>query len=209
MLISKEEIKEYFKQHNIHINGVFHIGAHECEELHVYEYFGIPLKNILWIDALPDKVDEQRKRGISNVFQSVISDKDGEHVVFKVTNNGQSSSIFEFGTHKTSYPWCIVTRRILMTTTTIDTFMKSNALDSSKYNFWNFDIQGAELKALMGGEESLKHVKAVYLEVNTEEVYQGCAKISEIDAFLESRGFKRVLTKIVNEGWGDALYVRN
>lgn len=209
MLISKEEINKYFKEHNIDITGVFHVGAHECEELSVYEYLGIPSRNIIWIDALPDKVEEQKKRGIPNIYQAVISDTDGEHVVFKRTNNNQSSSILEFGTHKDSYPWCVVTQRILMSTNKIDTFMKIHNLNASRYNFWNFDIQGAELKALMGGEESLKDVKALYLEVNTEEVYQGCAKMSEIDSFLECRGFKRVMETIVKEGWGDALYVRN
>lgn len=209
MLISKEEIKKYFKEHNIVITGVLHVGAHECEELSAYEYLGIPSRYVIWIDALPDKVEQQKKRGIPNVYQAVISDTDGEHVVFKRTNNNQSSSILEFGTHENSYPWCVVTERILMSTNKIDTFMKMHNLNASKYNFWNFDIQGAELKALIGGEESLKNVNAIYLEVNTEEVYKGCAKMSDIDTFLSYRGFKRVITLIVKEGWGDALYVKN
>jgi len=41
--------------------------------------------------------------------------------------------------------------RIQMKTTTIDTFMKREAMKTpSLYNFWNFDIQGAELLALKG-----------------------------------------------------------
>ncbi len=74
--------------------------------------------------------------------------------------------------------------------------------------FWNFDIQGAELKALQGAEFILPFANALYLEVNVEELYKGCSLLPELDAYLADRGFQRVLTRIVQEGWGDALYVR-
>ena len=48
--------------------------------------------------------------------------------------------------------------------------MKENALVAEKYNFWNMDIQGAEYAALQGGLQSLQHVRALYLEVNSDEV---------------------------------------
>jgi FkbM family methyltransferase len=142
------------------------------------------------------------------VFQAVVSDEDGATVEFKRTNNGQSSSILEFGTHAQHYTWCVVTDSITMKTTTIDTFMAKNNLNPENYDMWNFDIRGAELKALKGAENALKHAKVLYLEVNTEEVYKGCAQLSEIDAFLGERGFKRVITKMTQQGWGDAMYVR-
>jgi hypothetical protein len=52
-------------------------------------------------------------------------------------------------------------------------------------------------------------VKAVFTEVNTEEVYKGCALISQIDDFLSPLGFERVETVMwKNHPWGDALYIR-
>lgn len=208
MLITKEEINNVLQQNGITLHGAFHIGAHDCEEQDVYRYFGIPDKRVVWIDALQDKVDQAVQRGVPNVYQSVISDKDGEIVSFYRTNNDQSSSILEFGTHAKHYPWCVVTGVTRHATTTIDTFMKSKNLDPSNYDFWNFDIQGAELKAIMGGGESLKHVKALYLEVNAEEVYKGCATIPELDLYLAARGFQRTLTRMAQQGWGDALYLK-
>jgi DNA-directed RNA polymerase len=89
--------------------------------------------------------------------------------------------------------------------------MKLANKNPALYNFWNFDIQGAELLALKGAEESIKYAKALYLEVNTEEVYQGCALVGDLDTYLGERGFERVLTKMWDNGscgWGDALYVR-
>jgi hypothetical protein len=78
----------------------------------------------------------------------------------------------------------------------------------SEYDFWNFDIQGAELFALKGANTAIKYAKAIYLEVNTEEVYKGCALIGELDNFLDKHNFKRVITKMTEYGWGDALYIK-
>ena len=53
-----------------------------------------------------------------------------------------------------------------------------------EYNFLNFDIQGAELKALKGMEEYLNKVDYLYTEVNSNYVYVGCALITELDEYL-------------------------
>lgn len=208
MLIPKEKVRELLAKYGIQITGVLHIGAHECEEIDTYNYMNVPSRRVIWIEALEDKVELSQKRGIPNVYHSVISDKDDETISFMRTNNDQSSSILEFGTHAKHYTWCVEVGRIQMKTTTIDTFMKREAIKNpSLYNFWNFDIQGAELLALKGGEESMKGVKAIYLEVNSEEVYKTCPLIGEIDDYLKIRGFERVHTVMMNEGWGDALYL--
>jgi FkbM family methyltransferase len=208
MLIPKETVRSLLQSKGVSVEGVLHIGAHECEELEVYRYMGIPDSKVIWIDALADKVEQARSRGIPNVHQAVISDTDGELVTFYRTNNNQSSSILEFGTHAAHYPWCVVTGTTQHSTKTIDAFISENSIDPSSLQFWNFDIQGAELKALKGGESALKYAKALYLEVNTEEVYKGCAKLPELDAYLRDKGFQRVLIETVREGWGDALYLR-
>jgi hypothetical protein len=128
--------------------------------------------------------------------------------VFHVTNNAQSSSILEFGTHEQHHSWVHYVGETVLKTTTVDTFFTAHGLNPENYDFWNFDIQGAELMALRGGVHALQFVKALYLEVNSEEVYKGCGQIHEIDEFLAKRGFKRVHTYMTPHGWGDALYVR-
>ena len=208
MLIPTNTVIDHLKLHGIRVNGVFHIGAHECEELGFYNQLGVSAENVIWIDAMQNKVDQAKARGIPNVFQAVVTDKDDQTVTFHVTNNVQSSSVLEFGTHAQHHPSVYFVNNIELKTVTIDTFFDKTALDMSKYDFWNFDIQGAELMALKGASKALKFPKAIYLEVNTEEVYKGCAKIDEIDTFLRPHGFVRVETNITPHGWGDALYIR-
>jgi hypothetical protein len=208
MLISEEDVRNALNTYNIKINGVLHIGAHACEELTLYENLGINRQNIVWIDGNKDKVILSQQCGVPNVYYGLISNDDDTEVEFKITNNGQSSSILDFGTHRVHHPdvYFIETQR--HKTITIDTFYKNNNLDKELYDFWNFDIQGAELLALQGGIDSLKYVKALYLEVNSEEVYKNNALIGDLDTFLLKYNFKRVITKMTQYGWGDALYVR-
>lgn len=207
MLISFEEIQRILSENNIHIHGSFHIGAHECEELAFYRKLGLTPEDMIWIDAIPLKVSEATNRGIPNVYHAVITDKDDEEVVFNVSNNVQSSSVLEFGTHSVEHPWVIYVDKLHQKSITIDTFFKRHPIDAAKCDFWNFDIQGAELMALKGATESIQYAKAIYLEVNEKELYKNCGLITEIDAFLLQYHFKRVLTNITVHGWGDALYI--
>jgi len=209
MLIDFNTINEILLAHNINITGSFHVGAHECEELSFYNQCGLKNEDIIWVDALVSKVIEAKNRNIPNVYHAVITDKDDEEVIFNVSNNVQSSSVLEFGTHSQEHPTCVYIDKILQKTITVDSFFERNNIDSSKFNFWNFDIQGAELMALKGASKSIQHAKALYLEVNEKELYKNCGLITDIDAFLLQYNFKRVLTNMTCHGWGDALYVKS
>jgi FkbM family methyltransferase len=209
MLIDYYNINNVLVQNKINITGALHIGAHDCEELTFYNKLNLKNEDIIWIEAILDKVNESKNRGIPNVYNSVITDKDDKQVIFNVSNNIQSSSVLEFGTHSIEHPDIHYVEKIMCESITIDTFVKRNNIDISKLNFWNFDIQGAEFMALKGATESLKYAKAIYLEVNVDEVYKDCGLINEIDEYLLKYDFVRVLTYITSHGWGDALYIKS
>jgi FkbM family methyltransferase len=208
MLISFSEIINILISRNINIHGAFHIGAHDCEELGFYAGLGLQGKDLVWIDAMNSKVLESQNRGIENVYNAVVTDKDDDDVIFNVSNNVASSSVLEFGTHAQEHSDVVYVDKIPMKTITVDSFFERNHLDSSKYNFWNFDIQGAELMALKGARKSIQNADAIYLEVNAKELYKGCGLINEIDDYLKEFNFERVLTNLTCHGWGDALYIR-
>jgi len=209
MLIDPEVVKTILDVTKTPITGVFHVGAHDCEEMAFYNGWGITADTIVWIDAVEEKVNQAKSRGIPNMYQAVITDKDDETVVFHESNNVQSSSVLKLKTHLQEHPWVHYVKSTPMQTVSVDTFFKRNNLDAAKYNFWNFDIQGAELLALKGAEESLKHATALYLEVNQKELYENCALIGDIDSFLQERGFSRAHTQMTHHGWGDALYIKS
>lgn len=208
MLVTCENVKNVLQENNIKLKGIFHVGAHKCEEIEDYESLGVPRENIVWVEGIREYVLKAKKKGIPNVYQAVISDEDEKIVNFNITNNVQSSSILEFGTHKEQHKLVKVTKKMSKVSTTVDTFFASNNLDPSQYNMWCFDIQGAELMALKGSLKSLVHADLLYLEVNEKELYIGCALIGELDEFLDAHGFKRVETSMTKFGWGDAVYIR-
>ena len=214
-------IHQLVRQFPLNITGILHIGAHECEELKDYQAVGVDASKTYWIEAMPDKVafcKERYCKGADNsitnsnsihIYQAVIDENDGGNVTFNITNNGQSSSILEFGSHSTSHPKVHVVEKVAMQTTRMDTLIERENIPIASLNFVNLDIQGVELRALKSMEKYLQHVQYIYTEVNTEEVYKGCNLIGEIDDYLRGFGFNRVAQYIYSQyGWGDAFYIK-
>jgi FkbM family methyltransferase len=201
-------LTQLVQKYGLRLRGVLHVGAHTCEEADAYRQQGVKDQDVIWLEANDSLVKQQRARG-HNVHQIVASDTDGEIIDFRVSNNGASSSILELGVHKIYHPSIHYVRSEKLKTKRIATLAQEQGWDMSRLNFLNLDIQGAELKALKGMESLLKHFDAVYTEVNTDEVYVGCAKLHELDQFLNTHGFKRVEISMTDAKWGDALYIKS
>lgn len=209
MLIDYKPIHDIIFSNGINITGAFHIGAHECEELHFYNQLGLANTDVIWVEAINSKVVEAQNRGIPNVYNATITDKDDSDVVFNIANNIVSSSVLDFGTHSDEHPSVVYVDKIETKSITIDTFFDRHNIDGKQFNFWNFDIQGAELMALKGASKHIHFAKVIYLEVNEKELYKNCGLIEDIDEFLAQYNFKRVMTNMTRHGWGDAMYVKS
>ena len=193
------------------VRGILHLGAHECEERADYmAHLGVDDAHTVWLEALPDKVADMTRRipGL-RMYQVCLGDQDGADVSFMVTNNGQSSSLLDFGTHAREHPHVVEIGRMPMKTLTLDTFFAQHGLRPADFNFLNLDLQGAELLALRGATDILSRLDYVYTEVNARELYRGCALLPDMDAFLGRYGFVRVQTNMTEHGWGDAFYTKS
>jgi FkbM family methyltransferase len=202
MLISLHFLVE---KYNIHLKGILHVGAHECEEIHDYEKY-IPRNKILWIEALLDKVTISQQLYPTIRIMNVVASDGYEIVTFNRSNNNQSSSFLELGLHKQFHPDIhFVSSHTTMTVPLLDIIKNNSDID---FNFINLDVQGTELKVLKGMESYLTKVDYIYSEVNTDYVYENCALVHEIDTYLSSFGFKRVETSMTECKWGDAFYMK-
>lgn len=205
MLINFSHI---IKKYNLKPEGILHVGAHLGEE--VQDYLNEGITKIILVEAIGEKVNQLLNQRLQfnppieiKIINACVSDCE-EEVMFNITNNGQSSSMLELGTHIQEHPDVYIVRREKMKTQRLDKLI--TAIDYPY--FLNMDIQGAELKALKGMGDLLKNCIAVYTEVNVKELYKGCALLPEIDAYLESVGFTGVEEQISGHGWGDKLYLR-
>lgn len=202
---------ELFAKYNIKPKGAFHVGANNGQE--IKEYYKNGIRHSVWIEALSDvfaKLEQNIKPYPDAIaIQACISDKDGEEIIFNVANNeGQSSSILEFGTHTKEHPTVKFIDKRLMTTRTLKTVIEFFKLDMSKYDFLNIDLQGAELMALKGLGDYLHGFEFLYLEVNRKPLYLGCPMVEELDEYVKPFGFERVETKWTGADWGDAAYIK-
>lgn len=202
------ELSELYKKYHINPSGVLHIGASLGQESETYHQHGL---KVIWVEAIRD-VYKQLCRNVLKYTGTIclnacVSDKDGDIVDFNISNNeGQSSSMFEFGTHLQAHPGIVFTEKTRLHTARVDTLLKDRNIDQHEYDFVNLDIQGAELLALKGMD--LNHVRYVYIEVNERELYKGIPLLPEIDTYLKRFDLHRVETKMTNWGWGDAFYIR-
>ena len=188
------------------IKGILHIGAHECEEQKDYLHV---TSNILWIEANPDLVQAMRMAHPEyTIYQGLVSNTDDLERDFIVTNNGQSSSMLELNEHLKEHPHVFEIQRKRLRTVRMDTLLTREAVDVTRYNFLNLDIQGAELMALEGLGALVTLFNYIYTEVNEKELYSGCALLPQLDAFLKGHGLTRVQLKMTIHGWGDAFYIK-
>ncbi len=208
-------IKKIIKEYNLNIKGIIHIGACRGEE--VFSYYRNGIKKVILVEANSNLISGLKfKRFVYNKLLNMdieienfaASNEIGKKIKLNIANNTQSSSILKLGKHSDLYPEVKYIKEIDIFTDTINNiFEKKYNID--EYNFMNLDIQGAELLALKGSDKILNHIEAIYTEVNLDEIYLNCAKIDELDKYLENFGFRRVLLETPDSDlWGDALYLK-
>ena len=202
---------DILKKYSIDPKGIIHIGAHLAEEADSYRRSGV--KNVIWIEADPDtfsklsRIVPAYKGNLAYCFAA--SDTESDHEIFNIASNGESSSLLEMDKHLFHHPHISIIGQKIVRTRRIDNFIREENINSDLFDFVNIDIQGAELLALRGMPNFLEKARYIYSEVNISEIYNGCAKIEEIDEYLSRFGFTRVETHMTQYEWGDAFYIKN
>jgi len=212
MLIPIKVLSETF---SINPKSILHVGAHLGEERGEYIAHGWGKHGgIVWVEAQKELCEDlmtmfDESFSSESVINALVWNEDNIEKTFHISNSTQSSSILAFGQHSKLYPSIVTVKSITLRTSRLDSIIQ-NGTQLRKFDFVNLDIQGVELQALQGMGSILDDVVWIYSEVNFEEMYRDCSRISEIDDYLSPFGFKRQLTKkAIRGGWGDALYVKN
>lgn len=199
-----------FRKYRISTSGLVHLGANIGQEAEDYAVQKIP--RVIWIEALPEPFDELSRKIVCypghTAICACVGDRDGEEVWFNVANNSLSSSFLEFGTHAYEYPEVAFTSKIKLITCRLDTLVRKHGIEITDDWFLNIDLQGAELHALHGVGNLLQRFRYVYVEVNEQELYEGCALIPEIDSYLLGYGFVGQELQMTEHGWGEKFYMR-
>lgn len=199
MLISVRELQQLW---GVNPRSIVHVGAHNAEELAAYGQAG--WGPVIWIEAQPQKASDLSKRipAGHRVIEAAVWDTEGENLDLNVMTNTESTSLLNLGTHAKEHPTVELSHTIPVRTKTL----KNLLVNTPAPELLALDIQGVELRALRGYVDEISQVKWIYCEVNRAELYQDCAMISDLDAYLEQYGFTRTATRWTIHNWGDALY---
>jgi FkbM family methyltransferase len=171
--------------------AIIHIGANEGQERDLYAEHSL---YVLWVEALPD-VFQKLTNNLRNypkqrAVNALVTDKEGEHYDFHVSNNaGESSSIFDFKGHREIWPEVNFTRTIRLCSTTLPTLLRKEGLNQSGFDALVLDVQGAELLVVHGAGEALKSLKFIKTEAADFESYQGACTETTLSQALKERGF--------------------
>lgn len=206
------DLEQLVGKYRMNVSGVVHAGAHLAEEADLYQrLFGTA--PVWWIEANPKVIPkiQQAIRRYPNqqVIEACLWSEGGVRKTFNVTNHdGMSSSLLEFGTHTEFSTDTWFEDHIDVVTATLDELAADHGIKGC--NLLNMDLQGVELAVANGAKTLIRdEIDYINSEVNTDEVYVGCAKLNELDRYFGTFGFRRVAQSIVpGQGWGDALWVR-
>lgn len=181
-----------------------HVGAHLAEEADLYAKYNFG--PVIWVEAQANlaKILEAQIRPADRVIWALVWSKSGLSKTLRISNNSQSSSVFDFGTHSLSYPEVTFTDEVQMQTSALQDILP----DTLSSQMLVLDIQGAEYEALQGLGGGIGMFDYVYCEVSRRGLFRETREVGHIDTLMSQSGFVRVATMWTNSDWGDALYLR-
>lgn len=209
---NKFSISAIVKKHKIKTSGVLHVGANFGQEAEIYDELGF--EKIFWVEGYPEFVDKLKDnvgyRKNHQIIPVMISDIDGEELVFSVASNTGSSTLLQPTEewHKTFSEIKIVDKAKIVCRRLDDVLeCQLDKNDLEKIEFLVLDVEGAELKALNSMGVFIKKINYALIEVSLRRNFENGPLLEDIDGFMLKKSFVRVYMKS-GAASGDALYKR-
>jgi FkbM family methyltransferase len=198
-LIEKFEMK---------VTGIINIGSHLGDEINEYRRLGIT--KFVMIEPNPiafRRMDEKYRVG-ETFLNLACSDLNGNlNMYVSSGNDGAANSFLKpTKTFLKQFPgiaWDNFGHQQVAVSR-----LDSLGLDVGLYNMISIDTNGTEKLALSGGLTTLGFMHYIYAKVYFTDVYEGCTKVEDLDAFLAGHNFIRVETDKAGVTFGTALYAK-
>lgn len=202
MLIS---LKYLIEKYDLKITGVSHFGAHLGQEIDTYIQNNINNIHLFepQLQIYNQLVSNNEVKEGLHFYNFGLGSENKRVNIYLDTAESQSSSILKPKSHLNLHP-----NIKFQGTEEIEIKIYDN-LKIQNVNFLNIDVQGYELEALIGCKESFASIDYIYTEINSQEVYEECPLVHDLDKFLKDSNFIRVETRwFDNLAWGDAFYIK-
>lgn len=215
----KKDLLKLFKKNDQ--LTILDIGGCEGEESIRYSRI-FPFSSIYIFEPLPENqkliTENLVKYKVANVILKPVAVYDTKgifqfHVSSGHPDHESNELDWDFGNKSSSLlspekennqTWLLFDKQINVNTVTLHSFFIENKID--EVDFIHMDVQGAELKVLMGASDYVKKIKAIWLEVANVELYKDQPLRVDIENFMKKNGF--YLVKTAMEGQvGDQFYL--
>lgn len=215
----KKDLLKLFKKNDK--LTILDIGGCEGEESIRYSRI-FPFSSIYIFEPLP----ENQKLVTENIIKyktknvelipMAVSEVEGIsqfHVSSGHPKNQSNNLDWDFGNKSSSLlspeknniaSWLIFDKKINVQTITLDSFLSQNKIN--EIDFVHMDVQGAELKVLMGANNHIKNIKTIWLEVANIEIYKNQPLRVDIENYMKMNDFYMVKSNIEG-GFGDQFYI--
>jgi FkbM family methyltransferase len=197
----------------IKIDNILHIGACLGEEISFYQQ--LQPKKIYWFEPNPKLLKQlnenvTKQDFVSIVFPYAVSSKKG-HSQFNIIENETKtnpgcSSLQDLKIHAEIYEDIQKVETCVVETINIDEFLNENNLEIN-FDLVSLDTQGHDYEILTSSEY-IFNAKAIVIETATVELYEGQKVDTEIDNYLESKGYYKNYYHEFHKVWGDSLYLK-
>ena len=186
--------------------GIIHVGGHFGQEIPFY--LDKITKNVVVYEPLDScfKVLFDTHGYSVDCRKKAVGSISGEVELYvESANYGQSSSVLKPKKHLEQYPKIVFDKKETCKIITLDEDIKN----PEEFDVLVVDVQGYELEVFLGAKNLLNNnINFIICEVNLEEMYENCARVSDLDSHLVESGFFRILTTWEGDSWGNALYAR-
>jgi len=216
----KKELLQLFKHQDRMI--LLDIGGCEGEESIRYSRI-FPFASIFVFEPLPKNQKqvlgniEKYKSDIIKLIPMAVSDEDGSTEFYVSSGHPDPNAGFDwdFGNksssllepqNKNNPRWLQFNEKIKVKTITLHSFLTKNKIN--EVDFIHMDVQGAELKVLVGAKGFIKNIKAIWLEVSDKEIYKGQPLRADVEVFMKDNGFYLIKSKMQDSS-GDQFYLNN
>lgn len=195
--------------------NIVQVGANSGQEVDAFQHYRLEWAVMIEPLSAPFRKLGNKVADLPNYIpvQALCSSMEGIEYDFHVASNkGQSSSLLEPARHLATYPQIEFPNSVKLVSTTVDAVMNRvlqdhPGLSLAQFDCMMIDVQGAELKVLMGATALLQHTRYIWTEVSYD-LYEGGATLEQLQAFLQAFGFRLHCLELNRQAWGDALFVK-
>lgn len=205
---------------NKKVRTIFELGARDCNNTEIFFYtykkaeiFAFEC-NSNTLKICRQKIAKLKKR--ATLVEKAVTNKNGMLFFYPTDQNKSEKTNWQDGNPGASSIFKIIGKnldekivqnKITVPSIKLSSYMKFKKIKSIDLLF--MDIQGAELLALEGLEETIEKVKIIHTEVSFLEIYEKQPLFKDIKKFLDEKDFSLYDISCFTGPFADMIFLNN